>query len=177
VRRLKSLYRTVTSPFDYPAVIYGTGIWFYYAIYTRPSSGTSYGPWIFVGIALLALILQIRNLTRNPSLRTSLLQLIFGVSFINYAFALTYYTAGTSQNFGKPLTHIDALYFELTTFTTVGYGDIAARSQLARGLVSIQLAVDIVFVLGIVTIVLARLTQAWPLNAASRQHPPARPDQ
>jgi hypothetical protein len=47
-------------------------------------------------------------------------------------------------SFGQPLTRTDALYFTVTTFATVGYGDITAKSQGARVIVIIQMLTDLV---------------------------------
>jgi voltage-gated potassium channel len=49
-------------------------------------------------------------------------------------------------------TRTDALYFTMTTMTTVGYGDIHASGQVARVLVLVQLAFNIVFVGALVRI-------------------------
>jgi voltage-gated potassium channel len=43
-------------------------------------------------------------------------------------------------------TRTDALYFTVSTLTTVGYGDIHAQGQLARGLAVLQLVFNAVFV-------------------------------
>jgi len=43
-------------------------------------------------------------------------------------------------------TKLDALYFAASTMLTIGYGDVHATGQLARGLVLIQMLFDIVFV-------------------------------
>lgn len=48
-------------------------------------------------------------------------------------------------NFDEPLSHIDALYFCLTVFTTVGFGDITAESELARAVVSVQMVGNLIF--------------------------------
>jgi hypothetical protein len=42
------------------------------------------------------------------------------------------------------LTRTDALYFTVTTFSTVGYGDIAAASQTARLVVTVQIVLDLI---------------------------------
>jgi hypothetical protein len=55
--------------------------------------------------------------------------------------------------FTEALTHNDAIYFALTTFTTTGFGDIAAKSGIARLTVSAQMVVG--FVLVAVALVLA----------------------
>ena len=41
----------------------------------------------------------------------------------------------------KQLSYIDALYFTIGTHTTVGFGDITARSECTRSLVIIQLII------------------------------------
>jgi voltage-gated potassium channel len=46
------------------------------------------------------------------------------------------------------LTRTDALYFTVTVFTTVGFGDIVATTQLARLVVTVQMILDLV-VLGL----------------------------
>jgi hypothetical protein len=46
------------------------------------------------------------------------------------------------------LTRTDALYFTVTVFATVGFGDISAASQAARLLVTAQMILDLI-VLGL----------------------------
>jgi voltage-gated potassium channel len=47
-----------------------------------------------------------------------------------------------------PLTRTDTLYFTVTVFATVGFGDISAASQAARLLVIVQMILDLL-VLGL----------------------------
>jgi voltage-gated potassium channel len=47
-------------------------------------------------------------------------------------------------------TRTDALYFTVSTLTTVGYGDVHAVGQLARGMVILQIVFDVVFVAALV---------------------------
>ena len=47
-------------------------------------------------------------------------------------------------------TRTDALYFTLSTLTTIGYGDVHALGQLARGMVILQILFDAVFVAAVV---------------------------
>jgi voltage-gated potassium channel len=72
------------------------------------------------------------------------------------AFSLVYYAIAVydpDQMVGVR-TRLDALYFTMSTMSTVGYGDVHAVSQLARGVVVVHLTFNLVF-LG----VLARLLQ------------------
>jgi hypothetical protein len=63
-------------------------------------------------------------------------------------FAGTYFvTSGISaSNFNEPMTRTDALYFTVTIFATVGFGDIVATSEAARVLVMSQMIVDVIIV-------------------------------
>jgi voltage-gated potassium channel len=45
-------------------------------------------------------------------------------------------------------TKTDSLYFTMTTLTTVGFGDIFAQGQVARALVVVQMAFNVVFIAG-----------------------------
>jgi hypothetical protein len=47
-------------------------------------------------------------------------------------------------------TRTDALYFTLTTMTTVGFGDVHAEGQLARALVCVLLVFNVVVVASLV---------------------------
>ncbi len=67
------------------------------------------------------------------------------VSFAGIYIGLSTYDAGA---FDEPLDHVGALYFALTTLTTIGYGDIAPVSDTARIVVMVQMVVDVI-VLGV----------------------------
>lgn len=62
-------------------------------------------------------------------------------------------------SFSEPLTRTDSLYFTVATFATVGYGDITARSQVARVLTTLQMAGGLLLV-GVAARVLAGAVQA-----------------
>lgn len=58
-----------------------------------------------------------------------------------FLFALLYYGIRANNNFNgisRTSSFLDCLYFSTTTASSVGYGDITPKSQLARGLVVIQ---------------------------------------
>jgi voltage-gated potassium channel len=63
-------------------------------------------------------------------------------------FAGTYFVTGNlySGSFSEPMTRTDALYFTVTVFATVGFGDITAVSQAARALVTGQMVLGIMVV-------------------------------
>ena len=60
-------------------------------------------------------------------------------------FASTYFVMerASAASFTEPLTRTDALYFTVTVFTTVGFGDIAAKSETARIVLIVQMLADL----------------------------------
>nr|WP_308377995.1 potassium channel family protein [Streptomyces sp. ISL-98] len=87
-------------------------------------------------------------------------------------FAGAYYLLerSTPGSFSEPLTRTDALYFTLTTFSTVGFGDITARSQTGRVLTMLQMAGGLMLV-GVAARVLAGAVRAG-LRRQGREPPP-----
>jgi|SRR5208283_965113 len=61
-------------------------------------------------------------------------------------FATTYFLMerADSAYFGQPLTRTDALYFSVTVFSTVGFGDITAKTDTARLVVTAQMLLDLI---------------------------------
>ena len=49
----------------------------------------------------------------------------------------------SAANFSQPLTRTDALYFTVTVFSTVGFGDITPKSEAARVVVIVQMLGDL----------------------------------
>jgi len=50
----------------------------------------------------------------------------------------------SAENFGEGLSHTDGLYFTVTVFSTVGFGDISAKSEGARLVVTGQMIADLI---------------------------------
>jgi voltage-gated potassium channel len=63
-------------------------------------------------------------------------------------FAAIYVAIETNRpgSFTEPLSRIDSLYFTVTVFSTVGFGDIAPKSELARVLTMTQMLMGLVAV-------------------------------
>ncbi|MFJ9342526.1 potassium channel family protein [Streptomyces sp. NPDC101733] len=86
-------------------------------------------------------------------------------------FSGTYYlfSLNIPEAFSEPLGRTDALYFTMTVFATVGFGDIVPVSTSARGLVTAQMAANLILVgivakllFGAVRIGLARRSPEGP---------------
>ncbi len=127
-------------------------------------------------VALISLIgFQVRWIIRSrfPALR-AVEALAISLPLFLLLFAGTYLVMATASasNFNQPLTHTDSLYFTVTVFGTVGFGDIVAKTETARLVVMGQIAADLV-ILGIgARIILgavARGRQRRPENAGAGQ--------
>ena len=97
---------------------------------------------VFAGIAAW----QVRSIatSRYPSMKAfEALGLIF--PFYLLVFASTYFVMqrASAATFTQPLTRTDALYFTVTVFSTVGFGDISAKSEAARVLLIVQMLGDL----------------------------------
>lgn len=102
---------------------------------------------IFIGLVAV----QTRSIIRSPfpGLR-AIEALATSVPLFLLLFASTYVVmaAMSAGNFGGGLTHTDGLYFTVTIFSTVGFGDITAKTQAARLVVTGQMIADLV-ILGV----------------------------
>lgn len=97
---------------------------------------------VFAGLT----VWQVREVigSRYPAMRAfETLGLI--IPFYLLLFASTYFVMerASAANFTQPLTRTDALYFSVTVFTTVGFGDISAKSETARVVLIAQMLADL----------------------------------
>ncbi len=99
-----------------------------------------------LGLAIYLILGQInRQLEDESTPLTGLLTaLVAGVLF----FALADYlvAVGFPGEFVDLQTRIDALYFALSTLATVGFGDVHAQGQVARGLLIVQMLFNTVII-------------------------------
>ena len=108
---------------------------------------------LLVGLAILCGIawFEVRGIvrSRHPALRAVVaLAVIVPIFLLLFAAEYVILAAADPGNFSDPITRTDSLYFTVTVFSTVGFGDITAVSQPARLLVTSQMILDLV-VLGL----------------------------
>jgi voltage-gated potassium channel len=114
----------------------------------RTSIGVAVGMLAFGLVALVGLVVfQVRSIikAKYPALR-AVGALATSVPLFLLLFAGTYFVMGgiSEANFSEPLTRTDALYFTVTVFATVGFGDIVATTESARVVVMGQMIAGIV---------------------------------
>ena len=97
---------------------------------------------ILIAVAAVQLRLVIR--ARDPSVR-AIEALASTLPLFLLLFASAYLTMANHDpaTFTQPLTRTDSLYFTVTIFATVGFGDIAAVSESGRLIVTAQMLLDL----------------------------------
>jgi hypothetical protein len=98
---------------------------------------------VFVAIV----IWRVREIFRSryPGLR-AIETLALIVPLYILLFAAAYFLAERADGgyFSEPLTRSSALYFSVTVFSTVGFGDITAKTDPARLVVTAQMLLDVI---------------------------------
>ncbi|MFF7308010.1 ion channel [Streptomyces sp. NPDC008137] len=158
------------------AALIATGLVTVYYVLPLDGRSTGSGTSVLLACGLLLVILvfwwEVQAIAHSPFPRLKAVEalaatlVLFLLLFASTYFLLEHSTPGS---FSEPLTKTDSLYFTLTTFTTVGYGDIVARSQTARVLTMLQMMGGLLLV-GVAARILAGAVQA---GLRRRGHEPA----
>lgn len=130
----------------------------YYALPVQTQPQKSDLPYLALHIAVFAVIVVVQIpvivRSRHPGLRAIESTVLTILIFLTL-FARLYYSAALTDphSFNEMLTRTKALYFTVTIFATVGFGDIVATTDATQVLVTIQILLNLV-VLGVVIKVL-----------------------
>jgi len=132
---------------------------------------------LVVGLVILAAVTvgQLRLIGRSafPAIRAiEALATTLPLFLLMFASAYVIMAEANPANFSThTLTRTDGLYFTVTVFSTVGFGDITAASQSARVVVTVQMLLDLA-ALGLVVRAFVSAVQSARQHAA----PDTRPD-
>lgn len=98
---------------------------------------------VLVGVSVWQVLAIIR--AEEPGLRAVEALAVIAPLYL-LVFAAIYFLMAHNDpaNFTQTLTRMDALYFTVTVFATVGFGDIAAASQTARVIVTVQMVLNLI---------------------------------
>lgn len=107
--------------------------------------------WFVVGLAALAIAVvgQTRAILRSdvPRLRAAETAMIgLPALLLLYASVYTVMSTAAPASFTQPMGRTDALYFAVTVFATVGFGDITPVTQVARIVVTTQMVTGLLAV-------------------------------
>lgn len=125
--------------------------WLYFLVPLDGRISTSGGALLAVGLVVFAVLvtLEFTSITRSRSPVLRAFEALGVVApFLLLLFASTYYLMAHDDAgaFSQPLTRVDSLYFSVTVFATVGFGDIVAVSQNARIAVTVQMMADLIVI-------------------------------
>jgi voltage-gated potassium channel len=126
---------------------------------------------LLAGLALFAGVItwQVRAILRSryPGLR-AIEALAAAIPLFLLVFAAAYVKLAEAQPraFSEPLTRTDALYFTITVFSTVGFGDIAPVATAARVVAMVQMLGDLVVVGLVLRVMLGAVKQGRERRAA-----------
>lgn len=110
---------------------------------------------LLVGLIIFAALLgwQVLKImgAEHPELRAAE-ALAIAVPVVLIVFAFTYLSLSHvyPKSFSEPLNHVRAIYFVVTVVSTVGFGDITPKTDAAMIVVSFQIMLDLVLLVGIV---------------------------
>jgi hypothetical protein len=126
------------------------GLYFLAPLHPRSAVAVALLAVVVVGLAGL-IAYQARAIVRSdqPQLRAiEALATTIPLLLVGFASCYAVLSQATPATFNETLTRTDALYFSVTVFATVGFGDIAAVSEVGRVIVIVQMIVDLL-VLGV----------------------------
>jgi voltage-gated potassium channel len=137
------------------------------AYFLLPLSGSfDSGPSLVLALGLLVvtvlLVWQVRRVVQAPYPRVrTIAALVTALPLFLVVFSATYYLSSrsTPDAWSEPLSRLDALYFSVTVFSTVGFGDIVPVSGLARVLTMAQMIGDVVVVGLVVRVMIAAMRE------------------
>jgi formate hydrogenlyase subunit 4 len=149
-----------------------------YYLIPAPQRGHSDIPWLLLALALFGVVVavQLYAIVRSthPMIRAAETIALTIPAFL-LIFARSYLSGSLSDPsaFSETLDKTTALYFTVSCFATVGFGDIVASSNPMRGLVIIQMLLDLVM-LGVVVKLFASAARRGTATRVGQQ--PAGPE-
>ncbi|HEX6888936.1 MAG TPA: potassium channel family protein [Candidatus Nanopelagicales bacterium] len=117
----------------------------------RPETAPLVGVMAVLGLVLVGVVFarQMGRISRadRPVLAAiEALALVFGMFLTLFAFIYVSLSANDPGSFTQPVDKVAGVYFSVTVLATVGFGDIAAVTDAARMLVTLQMVLDLVLI-------------------------------
>jgi len=99
----------------------------------------------FLALALLGFMVvwEVRQQLVDQSRTIDRLALAMAVAVMGFALGFYVMAQRDPTQIAGLHTRLDSLYFTMTTLLTIGYGDIHAAGQLARGVVLVQMVFNV----------------------------------
>jgi hypothetical protein len=131
---------------------------------------------LVLGLAVFAGLLawQLRAIARAPYPRLRAVEavsLVLPLLLVLFAAAYILIERNAPGSYSEPLNHTDALYFTVTVFASVGFGDIVPVTATARLVTTVQMVIDLMAIGVIAKIVLGAV------ETGLRRRESGRPDE
>lgn len=112
-----------------------------------------------VALALFVVVLtnEIRQISGHdrPALRAGVaMATIIPLFLILFSWIYLTMARASPATFGIPLSRISALYFTVSVFSTVGFGDITPKTDIARLVVTVQMLADLAVVAIVIRLII-----------------------
>ena len=145
--RRRKVIRTVIAVVVTWALLFGI---YYVVPFTDVTSAASLVRLVF-GVVVFAAVFawQLHRVARAdlPGLQAAqALGVAFPLFLVVFAAVYVALSEASSSHFSEPLNHTGALYLTITVFSTVGFGDITPKGDLARLIVSTQMVLDLIVI-------------------------------
>lgn len=148
----------------------------YFWIPTRGDDDQSDLPFLLIELIVFGVIVAVQVpaivKAKYPVLRAAeALALTVVLYLLIFARVYLSNSIGDPSSFTQPLDHITSLYFTVTVFATVGFGDIVAATTPMKALVTVQMLLNLA-VLGLVIRLLTSAAQRGVQRKRPRhEHP------
>ena len=134
------------------AVLLGLAVTVAYFVlpFSSPLTGATV-LWLVLGLVAIGglIVWQVRAVARSPYPRARAVGgLVVSLPLFLALFSTTYFFMGRAEpgNWSEPMSRLDAAYFTVTVFATVGFGDITPVTPAARAVTTVQMLGDILLV-------------------------------
>ena len=99
---------------------------------------------LFAGVVLELRAVKVAEFPTLRAVQSLTVSLV--VVWLSFAGVYMILSNNDSGAFDEVLDHTGAVYFSLTTLTTIGYGDIVPLSHAARNVVMLQMVIDVLII-------------------------------
>ena len=137
-------------------------VYYLFPIEHRPHQSVA----LRLGVALALFVVVLANEIRliathdRPMLRAGVaMATIIPLFIISFAWIYLTLSHSSPEAFGGPLTRSSALYFTVTIFSTVGFGDITPKTDPARLVATVQMMADLAVVAVVIRLILGAATR------------------
>ncbi|MGO8861410.1 MAG: potassium channel family protein [Acidimicrobiales bacterium] len=110
----------------------------------------------------IVLAIEVRQIAKHdqPMLRAGVaMATIIPLFLVVFAWIYLTMSASSAAAFGMHLTRTSALYFTVTVFSTVGFGDITPKTDPARIVAMVQMLADLAVLAVVVRLILGAATR------------------